>query len=211
MVRASCNVIPVSARWLINCALARTSPGSRAGRMMITGDVVSHTRVNCCVSVVVGQGSIWINTGSALVIFGRAPGVLFWVRLWLMHTVVIELHFAIGSRVCIIAGASNIRCFVKMGASSLGGLSITMLVATLCSSTLGGIRMALIALARCLMRQRPLDVPAAISVALCNSLVCALRCALGLRFGTWQCCGKSLANLEMRDARASGTKYKIHQ
>ena len=57
---------------------------------------------------------------------------------------------------------------------------------TLYSSTFVGVRMALIALARLLMRWRPLGVRAVISVAVCNSLVSALRCALGLRFGTWQ-------------------------
>ena len=128
-----------------------------------------------------------------------------------MRVVVIKLRFAVGSHVCIIVGASDIRCIVKMGASSLGGLSITMLVATLCSSAFGGIKMALIALVRLLMRRRPLGVPVAISVAVCNSLVSALRCALGLRFGIWQCCGKSSADLEMQYACVSGTKYKLHR
>ena len=128
-----------------------------------------------------------------------------------MRVVVIKLRFAVGSHVCIIVGASDIRCIVKMGASSLGGLSIATSVATLCSSAFGGIRMALIALARLLMRCCPLGVPAAISIDVCNSLVSALRCALRLRLGTWQCCGKRLADPEMRYACIFGTKYKLHR
>ncbi len=211
MVRASCNIIAVSACWLINRALARTPPGICAGGMMIMGDVVSRTLVDRCISVVVGRGSGWINAGSARLIFGRAPSVLFWVwRRWL-RAVVIKLRFAVGSHICIIAGASNIRCIITMGASSLGGLPITTSVATLCSSTFVGVRMALIALTRLLMRWHPLGVPAAFTVVVCNSLVSALRSALGLRFGTCQCCGKSLANPQMRFARVSRTKYKVHR
>ncbi len=126
------------------------------------------------------------------------------------RTVVIKLRFAVGSRVCMIAGASEIRGIFQMGASSLGGLSRTSLLATLCSSPFGGARMALIALARLVISRRPLVVPAAISVAVFNSLVSALRCAFGLRLGTWQCCGKSSADPEIRYACVSGTKYKLH-
>ena len=63
MVRASCSVIAVSACWLINRALARTSPGTRPGGMMITGDVVLRILVDPCLSVVVWHGSGWINAG----------------------------------------------------------------------------------------------------------------------------------------------------
>ena len=131
MVRASCNIIAVRACWLINCARARTSPGICTGRMVITGDVVLRTLVGRRVSVVAGCGSDWINAGSALVIFGRTPGVLFWVWRWWIRAVVIKLRFAIGSRVCLIAGASDIHGIVKMGSLSLDGLSITTSVATL--------------------------------------------------------------------------------
>ena len=111
-----------------------------------------------------------------------------------MQAVVIKLHFAVGSLVCIISGASDIHCIVKMGASSLGSLPITMSVSTLCSSAFVGVRMASMAVARLLMRWRPLCVPAAVTVAVCNSSVSALRCTVGLRFRTWQCYGNSLAN-----------------
>ena len=56
-VSASRNVIAVSACWLINCALACTPPSICAGGMMITGDVVVHTLVDPCYSVV-GCGSV---------------------------------------------------------------------------------------------------------------------------------------------------------
>ena len=94
-----------------------------------------------------------------------------------MRFVVIKLRVAIGSRVCMIAGASKICGIVQMGASSLGGLSMTSLLAILCSSPFGGARMALIALARLLISRRPLGVPAAVSVVVVNSSVSALRCA----------------------------------
>ena len=80
MVRASCNVIAVSALWLIVRVLACVPPPSILyGGMIITGDVLLRTLVDRLVFVVVGLGSSCINAGSALVIFGRAPGVVFWV------------------------------------------------------------------------------------------------------------------------------------
>ncbi len=122
-----------------------------------------------------------------------------------MQAVVIKFCFTVGSLVCIIYEASDIGCIVPMGAFWLVGILISMSVAALCSSTFVGVKMALMAVARLLMRRRPLVVPAAVAVAVCNSLVSALRCALGLRFRTWQCCGKSSANPEMRYAHISGT------
>ena len=100
-----------------------------------------------------------------------------------MQAVVIKFCFAIGSLVFIISRASDIRCIVTMGAYSLGGLPIMMVVATLCSSVFLGVRMALMAVARLLMRQRSLGVRAAFTVAVCNSLVSFLRCALGSDLG----------------------------
>ena len=122
-----------------------------------------------------------------------------------MRAVLIKLRLAIGSLVCIIAGASVIRCIVTMGASSYVTLSRNISVPTLCSSSFGGARMALIDLPRLLMSLQPLVVPAANFVSFCNSSVSALRCAVGIRFGTWHRCGKSLADPEIRYARVSGT------
>ena len=122
-----------------------------------------------------------------------------------MRAVVIKFCFAVGSLACMISGASDIRCIVTMGASCLLGISIPLSVATLCSSAFVGVKMALMAVARLLTRRRPLVVFAAVAVVVINSSVRALRCALALRFGTWQCCGNSLADPEMRYARVSGT------
>ena len=63
MARASCIVIALTACWLINRALARTSPGICAGGMIITGDVVSRILVDRCFSVVDWHGSGWVNAG----------------------------------------------------------------------------------------------------------------------------------------------------
>ena len=117
-----------------------------------------------------------------------------------MRAVLIKLRLAVGSLVFIISGASVIRCIVTMGASFPVTLSRNISSLTLCSSSFGGARMALIVLLRILMSLRPLVVPAAIFVSFCNSSVSALRCAVGLRFGTWQCCGKSSADPEIRYA-----------
>ena len=118
IVRASCTVIVVSALWLINHALARVPPPIILyGGMIITGDVLSLTLVDWRILVGVGLGSGFINADSALVIFGRAPGVLFWVCQWCMSAVVIKLRFTVGSRVCMIAGAPEIRGIIQMCAS----------------------------------------------------------------------------------------------
>ena len=102
-----------------------------------------------------------------------------------MHAVMIKLRFAIGSLVCMIAGASEIRGIVQMCASSLWGLAIMSSVATVCSSLFWGARMVLIVLARLFMSRRPLVVPGAVTIVVCNSSVSALKCAFGLRLGTW--------------------------
>ena len=103
------------------------------------------------------------------------------------------------------SGASDIRCIVTMGASCLLGISIPLSVATLCSSAFVGVKMVLMAVARLLTRRLPLVVFATVAAVIINSLVRALRCALALRFGTWQCCGNSLADPEMWYAHVSGT------
>ena len=148
--RASCNVIAVSALWLINLALARVPPPSILyGGMTMTGDVLSITLLDRRGVVGVGQSGC-ISAGPVRVIFGRAHGVLLRVCRRCMRAVVIKFRFAVWYRVCMIAGASEIRGIVPMGAFSLVGLSITSSLVTLCSSSFGGARMALIALPRLL-------------------------------------------------------------
>jgi hypothetical protein len=100
-----------------------------------------------------------------------------------MRAVLIKFCLAVGSLVFIIAGASDIRGIVTMGASTLASLSRTGSVSTLCSTTVWGERMVFIALARCLIRRLPLVVPVANVDVVCNSSVSAFSCALLLRFG----------------------------
>ena len=57
--RASCNVIAVSALWLINRALARVPPPSILyGGMIITGDVLSLTLLDWRVLLVLGAPAV---------------------------------------------------------------------------------------------------------------------------------------------------------
>ncbi len=63
MVKASCIVITVSGCWLIKRALAHTPPGTCAGGMIITGDVVPRILVDRCFFVFGWHGSSWINAG----------------------------------------------------------------------------------------------------------------------------------------------------
>ncbi len=119
LARASCNVIAVSALWLINLALARVpSPSILYGGMTMTGDVLSITLLDRRGVVGVGQSGC-ISAGPVLVIFGRAHGVLLRVCRRCMRAVVIKFRFAVWYRVCMIAGASEIRGIVPMGAFSL--------------------------------------------------------------------------------------------
>ena len=61
-----------------------------------------------------------------------------------------------------------------------------------------------------LMSVLPLAVVPAPVVTLANSLVSALKCWCGVRFGTWQCCGNSCADLKIMHALFLGTKYRSH-
>ena len=94
---------------------------------------------------------------------------------------------------------------------------------TLCSSSLtlccacgvaveaGGVRMDLICVCSFLMSALPLAVVPALVVTLANSLVSALKCWCGVRFGTWQCCGISSVDPDILYALVSGTKYRSHR
>ena len=91
------------------------------------GDVFSITLLDQRGFVGVGQSGC-INAGSVLVISGIAPGVLLRVCRQCMHAVVINLRFAVGSHVCMIAGASEIHSIFQMGASSLRGSFYNVIV-----------------------------------------------------------------------------------
>ena len=80
------------------------------------------------------------------------------------------------------------------------------MLVTLCSVLAGG---GNINASRCVLsnlrRAFPFMVPAATVVLVCNSSVSAFRCLSRLRFGTWQCCGKSSADPDTRYALVLGT------
>ncbi len=81
-VSASCIVITLSARWLINLALARVPPPSSLyWGMLLTGDLVLLTLFNLRVA---GAGLVSgrINVGTTRLIAGTAPGVLLRVICW---------------------------------------------------------------------------------------------------------------------------------
>jgi hypothetical protein len=82
---------------------------------------------------------------------------------------------------------------------------------TLCSvrgvaAKAGGVRMDLIFVCSFLMSSLPLAAVLALVVTLANSLVSALKCWCGVRFGTWHCCGNSSVDPEILYALVSGTK-----
>jgi hypothetical protein len=75
-VSASCVVIALSARWLINLALARVPPPSSLyWGMLLTGDLVLLSLFDVRVTGA-GLVSRRINVGTTRLIAGIAPGVL---------------------------------------------------------------------------------------------------------------------------------------
>ncbi len=97
-----------------------------------------------------------------------------------------------------------------------------VLLITLCSSSLTlcctcgvaidawEVRIVLICVCSLLMSILPLAVVPALVVTSANSLVSALKCWWGVRFGTWQCCGKSYVDPKILYTLVSGTKYRLH-
>ena len=80
------------------------------------------------------------------------------------------------------------------------------MLVTLCSAVAGGDDInAFMCIRSNLRRAFPFMVPAATVVLVCNSSVSAFRCLSRLRFGTWQCCGKSSADLDTRYTLVLGT------
>ena len=123
-------------------------------------------------------------------------------------------------RACMIGGALVMRGVVVMGVLSITLCSSSL---TLCSSSLtrccacgvaveaGGVSMDLISVCSFLMSSLPLAVVPALVVTSDNSLVSAMKCWCGVRFGTWQCCGNSSVDLEILYALLLGTKYRSHR
>ncbi len=147
-----------------------------------------------------------------LIIFGTPPGVFCHVTRWCMRGVSLRVRFAVGFRACKIDGT-----FVMRGTSGtvmMGVLSITLccficisLSLTLCSSNaLVGFKIFLMFSWRSLMSRRPFCVALAIAVESANSSVSTQKCWCGVRFSSWQCCGNSLVEPEIRYARVLGMK-----
>ena len=167
----------------------------------------------------ISPGASTLGIGCTLLMAGSFPGVLFRVlRAWILG-VDFSARLEVGFRACIIGGASVMRGTVMMGDSSITLCSSTR---TLCSSSLTlccacgvatdawGARMCLIFICNCLMSALPFAVVPALVVTSASSLVSARKCWCCVRFGTWQCCGKSSVEPDILYALISGTKYRSH-
>jgi hypothetical protein len=116
---------------------------------------------------------------------------------------VIKFCLAVGSRVCMIAGALDILGFGMWASVVLGGS--TVLLFTLSSSLGGDVSMSSSAFCSPVISCHPLCVRTAMPVNVVISSVSAFKCALLLRFGTWQCCGNNLAEPKILYAHVPGT------
>jgi hypothetical protein len=109
----------------------------------------------------------------------------------------------------MIAGALDILGIGMWASVVLGGTTVLLLTL---SSLLGGdVSMSSSAFCSLVISCRPLCVRAAMPVNIVISVVSAFKCALLLRFGTWQCCGNNSAELKILYARVSGMYYKLHR
>jgi hypothetical protein len=132
-----------------------------------------------------------------------APGVLLRVCQQWVRVIVIKFCLAIRSRVCMIAGASDILGIGMWASVVLGGS--TVLLFTLSSLLGGDVSMSSSAFCSPVISCCPVCVRATMPVDVVISLVSAFKCALLLRFGTWQCCEYSSAEPKNLYARISGT------
>ncbi len=193
-VSTACIVIALSACWLTNLSLACIPPGTWAGRMIITGAVMVCTLGNRRFSVV-GLISGGLNVGVTPQIAGMAPGVLLRVCQQWVRAIVIKFCSAVGSCICMIAGALDILGIGMWASVVLGGSMVSLF--TLSSSLGGDVSMSSSAFCSPMISCCPLCIRAAMPVDLVISLVSAFKCALLLRFGTWQCCGNNSAESEI--------------
>ncbi len=109
----------------------------------------------------------------------------------------IKFCLAVRSHVFIIAGTSVILVMGVSIFAIVGGAS-TLDVATLCSLPVGLSRMTSMVLFNFIIEDQPLCVFTAWLVEVSSSFGSAFKCAVLLRFGTWQRCGNSLADLEIQ-------------
>ncbi len=139
-----------SACWLTNHALALIPPGTGEGGRIINGDVV--VRIHCEHHFsVIRPASGGINLDAACWITGTAPGALFCVCLWWVCVVLVKFCLAIGSRICIISGASEIRVIGRGSTCSIAGATLLFALFALCSTPACGVRMSLRAFCKHLM------------------------------------------------------------
>ena len=111
-------------------------------------------------------------------VIGRIPGVLFLVTRRCRRGVFLRARFAVGFRASMIAGASDIRWIVNIGASSITLCSASRRsMFTLCSSIgSGGFKIRSMRWRRRFRRRRPLVVVPAGWAHSVNSSVSARKC-----------------------------------
>jgi hypothetical protein len=156
----------MSACWLTNWALALIPPGTGTDGRIIVGGAVVRICSKHLLSVI-GHSSGRNNVGATRQIAGTAPGVLFCVCHQCVRFVLLKLRLAVGSCVCIIAGASEI-CVIGRGSSLLtGGTSI--LLVTHYSTPVCSVRMSSRAFCKHLISFWPLCICDAMPVDVCSS------------------------------------------
>ncbi len=147
-------------------------------------------------------GSLGWGSGSITVGHGVMPGVLLRVTRLCRRGVLANVRFAVGFRDCIIGGASDIRVMGIMGYVSITLCSSSLwapVTVTLCGVARGGgCNKVSIRWERSVSNRLPFWVWLARSVSAVSSSVNARKCWCGVSVGSWQCCGKSSAEPEMR-------------
>ncbi len=132
---------------------------------------------------------------------GIRPGVLLRICHWCVCFILMRFCFAVGLHVCIIAGLFDTLCTSIWGVGVIGVPAVTLCFAV----TGGGIITTSRWAQRILIRAFPFRVLRAFVVSVANFPVSAFKCLVGLRFGTWQCCGKSSAEPNIQYGCILGT------
>ncbi len=135
---------------------------------------------------------------------GIIPGVLFLICWKCNRFVLWSTIIAIGLRACIIKGVLVILGIVIMDELWITlylcscSVSWAMFLSTLCSSTRGtGLKKESI-LAWSKRNKRFPFLVAHVDMHSVNSLVSAQKCWLGIKCGSWKCCGKISVNPKTR-------------
>ena len=207
---ASCIVIAFSACWLTNLALACILGTGYGGiiigpgvKFIIGSDVCVRTLVDVQIVPAVplfGE----ITSCMSLFIAGTAPGVLCLDFLWCVRFALLKFLFAVGSLVFIIGGAVVILV-IGCPKGDISGGAAMQFVPTLHLLPTSAVSKSSMARFNLWMNVRPLCIFATIAIVVVSSLVSTFKCAVLLRFGTWQCCGNKSADPDTQYARVSGT------